>query len=47
MPNVPTVTEAGLPGFQLESWVALYVASGTPVAVIDKLSSSLKTRVKK
>jgi tripartite-type tricarboxylate transporter receptor subunit TctC len=43
MPNVPTVTEAGLPGFQLESWVALYVASGTPVAVIDKLSSSLKT----
>jgi tripartite-type tricarboxylate transporter receptor subunit TctC len=43
MPNVPTVAEAGLPGFQLESWVALYVATGTPVATIDKLSSNLKT----
>jgi tripartite-type tricarboxylate transporter receptor subunit TctC len=42
MPNVPTVAEAGLPGFSLESWVALYVAAGTPPAVIDKLSSSVK-----
>jgi len=42
MPNVPTVAEAGLPGFQLESWVALYVASGTPVTIVDKLSNSLK-----
>ena len=42
MPNVPTVAEAGLPGFQLESWVALYVASGTPITIVDKLSNSLK-----
>lgn len=42
MPNVPTVAEAGLPGFSLESWVALYVAAGTPPAVIEKLSSSVK-----
>jgi tripartite-type tricarboxylate transporter receptor subunit TctC len=42
MPTVPTVAEAGLPGFSLESWVALYVAAGTPPAVIDKLSSSVK-----
>lgn len=42
MPNVPTVAEAGLPSFQLESWVALYVASGTPVTIVDKLSNSLK-----
>jgi tripartite-type tricarboxylate transporter receptor subunit TctC len=42
MQNVPTVAEAGLLGFQLESWVALYVASGTPVVIIDKLSNNLK-----
>jgi len=42
MPTVPTVAEAGLPGFSLESWVALYVAAGTPPAVIEKLSSSVK-----
>jgi len=42
MPNVPTVAEAGLPEFQLESWVALYVAAGTPAPIIDKLSSQVK-----
>ena len=42
MPTVPTVAEAGLPGFQLESWVALYVASGTPSSIVDKLSRSVK-----
>jgi len=42
LPNVPTVGEAGLPGFQLESWVALYVAAGTPKPIIDKLSSTVK-----
>lgn len=43
MPDVPTVAEAGLPEFLLESWVALYVPTGTPNAVIDKLSGLVKT----
>jgi len=42
MPNVPTTAEAGLPSFQLESWVALYAPAGTPVPVINKLSDSVK-----
>jgi len=42
MPNVPTTTEAGLPSFQLESWVALYAPSGTPAPVITKLTDSVK-----
>ena len=42
MPTVPTVAEAGPPGFQLESWVALYVAAGTPPNIIEKLSQSVK-----
>ena len=42
MPNVPTTAEAGLPSFQLESWVALYAPAGTPAPVIAKLTSSVK-----
>ena len=42
MPQVPTVAEAGLSGFELESWVALYAAAGTPPAVLQKLSQDVK-----
>jgi tripartite-type tricarboxylate transporter receptor subunit TctC len=42
MPQVPTVAEAGLPNFELESWVALYVPSGTPKDVVQKLSAEVK-----
>lgn len=42
MPNVPTTAEAGLPSFQLESWVALYAPAGTPAPVIAKLTESVK-----
>ena len=36
------LAEAGLNGFELESWVALYVASGTPKEVVQKLSNDVK-----
>lgn len=42
MPNVPTTAEAGLPSFQLESWVALYAPAGTPTPVITKLTDAVK-----
>lgn len=42
LPNVPTVTEAGLPNFELEAWVGLFAPAGTPKDVIDKLSASVK-----
>ena len=42
LPQVPTVAQAGLPNFELESWVALYVPTGTPAAVIQKLSQDVK-----
>jgi tripartite-type tricarboxylate transporter receptor subunit TctC len=42
IPNVPTTAEAGLPSFQLESWVALYAPAGTPAPVITKLTDSVK-----
>ncbi len=42
LPNVPTVAEAGLPGFELEAWVGLFAPAGTPPAVIAKLSEGVK-----
>ena len=42
MPQVPTVAEAGLSNFELESWVAIYAPTGTPREVIGKLSADLK-----
>jgi len=42
LPLVPTAIEAGLSGFELESWVALYVANGTPKEVVQKLSNDVK-----
>jgi len=42
MPQVPTVAEAGLSNFELESWVAIYAPTGTPTAVLQKLSGDLK-----
>lgn len=37
-PNVPTMAEAGLPGYELSLWYGLVAPAGTPREVIDKLS---------
>lgn len=42
LPNVPTTAEAGLPGFELESWVGLFAPAATPPAVVAKLSEEVK-----
>ncbi|MEI7786316.1 MAG: tripartite tricarboxylate transporter substrate binding protein [Betaproteobacteria bacterium] len=42
MPQVPTISEAGLANFELESWVAIYAPAGVPAPVLQKLSADLK-----
>jgi tripartite-type tricarboxylate transporter receptor subunit TctC len=37
-PNVPTMAEAGVPGYVTEGWYGFYAPAGTPQAVIDKLN---------
>jgi tripartite-type tricarboxylate transporter receptor subunit TctC len=37
LPDVPTVAEAGLPGFEVGSWYGFHAPSGTPKPIIDKL----------
>jgi tripartite-type tricarboxylate transporter receptor subunit TctC len=40
-PDVPTVAEAGLPGFEAVQWFGLAAPAGTPKAVVDKLHSAV------
>jgi len=40
-PNVPTVAEAGLPGFEYSAWVAVFAPAGTPKAITDKLGAEV------
>jgi tripartite-type tricarboxylate transporter receptor subunit TctC len=46
MPNVPTMDEAGLPGFEILVWHGLYAPKGTPKPIIDKLVKSLQGALK-
>ncbi len=42
MPNVPTSAEAGLPGYEVESWFALFAPAKTPPEVVAKLGAELR-----
>lgn len=44
--KLPTLDEAGLKGFNVSIWHALYAPKGTPKAVVDKLNAALKTALK-
>jgi tripartite-type tricarboxylate transporter receptor subunit TctC len=46
LPNVPTMDEAGLKGFEVSIWHALYAPKGTPKPVIDKLTKALQVALK-
>lgn len=41
LPQVPTAVEAGLKGFNLDSWFALYAPAGTPPEVIQTLNAEI------
>ncbi|MBD2745448.1 tripartite tricarboxylate transporter substrate binding protein [Microvirga sp. BT688] len=42
MPDVPTVQEAGISGFDVTSWNALFAPKGTPEPIVQKLNATLK-----
>ncbi len=39
-PDIPTVDQAGLPGFYFTSWFAFFAPKGTPKPIIDKLNAA-------
>jgi tripartite-type tricarboxylate transporter receptor subunit TctC len=46
MPNLPTLNESGLPGFEVAVWHGLYAPKGTPKPVIDTLAGALQVALK-
>lgn len=41
LPDVPTMSEAGLPGFEASGWIALFAPKGTPRATANRLASEI------
>jgi tripartite-type tricarboxylate transporter receptor subunit TctC len=41
LPDVPTMQEAGVPDFEVNSWYGVCAPAGTPVAILDKLNADL------
>ena len=46
LPNVPTLAEAGVPGFEMSTWYGVFVTAGTPPDVINKLQLELSRIIK-
>jgi len=45
MPDVPTMEEAGVPGYEMASWFGLLAPAKTPKAIVDRLSQEVKKAV--
>jgi tripartite-type tricarboxylate transporter receptor subunit TctC len=41
LPDVPTVQESGVPGFDVGSWAGLATTAGTPRAIVDRLGAEM------
>jgi len=46
LPDVPTVAEAGLPGYELSPWFAVYMPAGTPQPIVAKMNAALLDAMK-
>ena len=46
LPNIPTLDEQGLKGFDVRVWHGVYAPKGTPPAVIDKLNAALRVALR-
>jgi tripartite-type tricarboxylate transporter receptor subunit TctC len=41
LPDVPTIAESGLPGYEVTSWNAVFAPAGTPKEIVDRLNHEL------
>jgi tripartite-type tricarboxylate transporter receptor subunit TctC len=42
MPELPTIAESGVPGYESSSWTGLFAPAGTPASVISKLEQAVR-----
>jgi tripartite-type tricarboxylate transporter receptor subunit TctC len=42
LPDVPTIAEAGVPGYEATGWWGILAPSGTPAPIVDRLSNEIK-----
>lgn len=45
MPNLPTLSESGMPGFELLSWYGIWGPAGLPASVTDRLNAEIRKAV--
>lgn len=45
LPNVPTIAEQGMPGFENRGWMGLFLPKGTPDAIVQKLYLETKKAI--
>jgi tripartite-type tricarboxylate transporter receptor subunit TctC len=45
LPNIPTIAEAGVPGYEMSSWLGISAPAGTPAPIIDKLNHAIAAAV--
>ena len=46
-PDIPTIAEAGLPGYAATGWFSVVVRAGTPPPIVDKLNAVLTAYLKR
>ena len=46
LPNVPTIAESGLPGYEVTPWFAVFVPAATPKSIVNKLNAALLDALK-
>ncbi len=46
LPDVPTIAEAGVPGYEMSPWIGVYAPANTPKAIIDKLNAEANKALK-
>jgi tripartite-type tricarboxylate transporter receptor subunit TctC len=42
LPDVPTIAEAGVSGFEVNSWSGLFAPAGTPAAIVKSLNAEIQ-----
>jgi tripartite-type tricarboxylate transporter receptor subunit TctC len=46
MPDLPTIAETGLPGYEVASWFAMCAPAGTPKAIVSKVNTDMVALIK-